>query len=181
MDQILGMITKKKAERLLVDWANLGYGYKTFNEAFDRMMPLYPEVFATITGNFHHLGRMSIHTRLREAWDAPDQRHREWYIFRLRWDYWKEIVMANIVGKKLSEWSKMQGPPEITPFEAAVFHLQRISDRLRHCQNPNCHSPYFIAMKRGQKYCDEVCARPAQREAKRKWWRENRAKGGGDQ
>ena len=42
------------------------------------------------------------------------------------------------------------------------------SDRARKCQNPTCPtSPYFLASRRDQKFCDENCARLV---AKRRWW-----------
>jgi hypothetical protein len=69
----------------------------------------------------------------------------------------------------------MQSLPPPTPMEAALFHLQRIGHKLRHCPNPECPAPYFITDKRGQKYCSPVCAEPAQRASKLRWWNENRA------
>jgi hypothetical protein len=63
----------------------------------------------------------------------------------------------------------------LTPFEAAMFYLQtKLIDKLRLCPNPRCPAPYFFATKKGQKFCSTVCAEPAQRESKRKWWNENR-------
>jgi hypothetical protein len=67
--------------------------------------------------------------------------------------------------------------PEVplTPFEAAMFHLQtKLVDKPRRCPNATCPAPYFFATKKGQKFCSTVCAEPAQRESKRKWWNENR-------
>ena len=69
--------------------------------------------------------------------------------------------------------------PVVTCLEAALYHLQRLGDRARHCGNPECPAPYFIAQKKGQKYCSPECAAPSQRESKRKWWNANRTKEGG--
>jgi len=69
--------------------------------------------------------------------------------------------------------------PEVplTPFEAAMFHLQtQLTDKIRRCPNPECPAPYFFATKGLQKFCSTPCAAPAQREAKRRWWNENRGK-----
>jgi hypothetical protein len=69
--------------------------------------------------------------------------------------------------------------PEVplSTFEAAMFYLQtQLIDKLRICPNPTCATPYFFGMKRGQKFCSTICAAPAQREAKRKWWNENRGR-----
>ncbi len=59
------------------------------------------------------------------------------------------------------------------PCLLVLLHTKRIADRLRLCPNPNCPAPYFIAYRRGQRYCSDTCAQPAQREFKREWWREH--------
>jgi len=65
----------------------------------------------------------------------------------------------------------------LTPFEAAMFHLQtNLADKIRRCPNQTCPAPYFFAVKKAQKFCSTKCAEPAQREAKRRWWNENRGK-----
>lgn len=46
------------------------------------------------------------------------------------------------------------------------------SGRTRKCQNPTCSSPYFIASRKDQKYCNEACSRLV---ANRKWWTEKGA------
>ena len=43
----------------------------------------------------------------------------------------------------------------------------------RLCPNPECPAPYFIAVKRGQRYCALACAADAQRSHKNKWWAEH--------
>ena len=40
-------------------------------------------------------------------------------------------------------------------------------DRTRKCQNPTCESPYFLASRRDQKFCNEACSRLV---ANRRWW-----------
>jgi hypothetical protein len=57
-----------------------------------------------------------------------------------------------------------------------VFACIQYADLLRYCRNPKCASPYFIATRTDQKYCTEVCGLYGKRMAKRKWWKENRAK-----
>jgi hypothetical protein len=65
-------------------------------------------------------------------------------------------------------------PPALTVFERTMFHFQRIAYRARKCENPECMAPYFFAKRKGQKYCTEECALPAQRKAKSEWWARNR-------
>ena len=49
-----------------------------------------------------------------------------------------------------------------------------LADRLKFCGN-DCSTPYFLAKRKDQKYCSEKCAAPAKREAKLRWWHENRS------
>lgn len=45
------------------------------------------------------------------------------------------------------------------------------------CANPDCVTPYFIKKRKNQKYCEAGdCTAQAQREQKKRWWRENRGK-----
>jgi len=72
-------------------------------------------------------------------------------------------------------WSKPpKGPPPRTPFEDAAVRFHRIAVCARHCSNPECPAPYFFAERKGQKYCSVKCAADGQREAKRRWWHENK-------
>jgi hypothetical protein len=74
------------------------------------------------------------------------------------------------------EWTAYISAPALTPFERAMYHFQQIGDLARHCPNPECPAPYFFATKRSQKYCSTSCSGWAQREQKRNWWSEHRAK-----
>jgi len=67
--------------------------------------------------------------------------------------------------------------PKVTPFEAAMIYLQKaLAGKTRHCPNETCPAPYFITTKKGQKFCSPECGDPVRREAKRRWWNENRGK-----
>jgi hypothetical protein len=47
----------------------------------------------------------------------------------------------------------------------------------KHCANPDCAAPYFIAKRKDQTVCDaEICKAEKQRQHALNWWRENRAK-----
>lgn len=73
------------------------------------------------------------------------------------------------------EWA-LDLPPRRTPFEESLFYLQQNRRRAMYCPNPKCETPCFFATKKAQKYCSLACAQPAQREAKRQWWADNKAK-----
>jgi hypothetical protein len=124
-------------------------------------------------------------------------REREWHIFAARHQFHSSTVYM-LAGRMLrrarvneplydhmspeEDYLSPEGDtlrlsvPALTPFEQAMYHLQRIAKRMRHCQNPDCPAPYFLARKKGQKYCCSKCSAPMQRAQKREWWRKNRAK-----
>jgi hypothetical protein len=45
---------------------------------------------------------------------------------------------------------------------------------LRICRNSGCSTRYFVAARRDQKYCSDLCAAPAKREAKLRWWEDHK-------
>jgi hypothetical protein len=75
----------------------------------------------------------------------------------------------------------MKGKDEVAlavfnaPFRNAVPALSytvKAGDKARYCANPECPAPYFFVQRKNQRYCSEICAAPAQRELKRRWWAE---------
>lgn len=136
---------------------------------------------------------IEIRDLLRRVWEAQERRSREWYSFHLRqrfygWQTRADFLRAhphtsdNFADHPLMqpEWSQLSylDPPPKTGFEAMAFYLQSvIADRAKRCGSPDCPAPYFIAVKRWQKFCSEACAGPVNREQKRRWWNENRGKG----
>ena len=86
------------------------------------------------------------------------------------------MILPTTRGEALESTGSRNDPPPVTPIEAAAFYFQRNASRAHRCVNPDCDAPYYLASKKGQKYCDEECAKPAKREAKRRWWSQNRGK-----
>jgi hypothetical protein len=108
------------------------------------------------------------HSEVREVKDGVEQPPRP--VRRLQVDTPDDLHLAFALRLAALEVS-------LTPFEAAMFHLQtHLTDKIRRCPNQTCPAPYFFAVKRAQKFCSTKCAEPAQREAKRRWWNENRGK-----
>lgn len=62
---------------------------------------------------------------------------------------------------------------ELDPFAQVLLRAIDVSDRMHRCPNSECPAPYFIARRLSQKYCSDACAQPAQKEFKRRWWREH--------
>jgi hypothetical protein len=63
-----------------------------------------------------------------------------------------------------------------TEFQHALYELFKKSPFVKVCANPDCPTPYFIAAKTSQRYCEEKCAAEGLRESKRKSWHENKDK-----
>lgn len=197
--EILGIVSKKKAERLILECANLPIDVidPDFPRNFidgpipPRIMPLI-DLFRPITdsrmpsgGSWINYAILAFRRYLRSAWDASDQWQRDWHIFRMRQSFLStthQQAVINAGQRPLSaqELFELQDvPPAPTPIDAVMYQFRRNESRLRHCPGDPCPAPYFFATKRGQRYCSEACALPAQREAKRLWWAANRGKQSG--
>jgi hypothetical protein len=186
--KFLGVIARKDAEALLLDWANLPDEQE---DAIRRLMrrhgktlgPLKLEHQEKVFGfKFQMFDLFRMRDYLRKAWDAKDRRTREWHIFQMRSFFSVLTRMRSDEAKRFDnpneEW--LEEAPPITELEAVAFYFQTvIADRAKRCAGLECPAPYFIAKKRWQKYCSEECAGPAMREQKKQWWRDNRAKNGG--
>jgi hypothetical protein len=185
--KFLGVIARKDAEVLLLDWANLTDDEQAIRRLIRRhehilnslKLGLQEKVFGF---KFQMFDLFRLRDHLRKAWDARDRRMREWHIFQLR------RLFSEMTRDRSDEAARLENPsiewleeaPPLTPLEATAFYFQTVvADRAKHCAGPECPAPFFIAVKRWQKYCSEKCAAPATREQKRQWWRDNRAKNGG--
>jgi hypothetical protein len=212
--QILGVISKARAERLLTEWVNTDFPNEIGQNAnaWERLFRRYPEIPsvpiskilpyseadepASAWNRFHQQMEMAdgVAGYLQQAWEVPDLRSFEWYTWKAQAQYEWEAAEAkhnvtpshvmeghrdaeNIARSTAAILKSEEPPATISPVEAAIFHLRQNYRRALCCSNPECPAPYFFATKLRQKYCSDACAIPAQREAKRRWWNENRAKG----
>lgn len=193
--KILGIVDRGEAESVLVEWANLpdvpaGCGGKV--PQYLRLLSRHADMFGHLDENLTTmLNLRDLRDLLRKTWDSPDRWHREWYAHELHraWNAFSPMLLEESqtitqgfpggpqVSTTTYTYTVLEVPP-ITPMGAVIHYFKTvIGDRAKHCLGPDCSAPYFIAPKRQQKYCSEICAGPANREAKRKWWHENR--GGG--
>jgi len=195
--QILGLFPEKQVRKLLLDWVNLPQWEGDFAARAARYHRLdlpqaepaevYAVDFDVTPGNmqpppdygrivqhypevFRHLRNLSVEVArvvgelLRKAWDAPDLRKREWYLADA------ESYYHRMLGR--------QGNPtdQPTPMEAVLYYFRRNVEHALYCPNVGCPAPYFLGTKKGQKYCSEVCAAPAQRASKLRWWHKHGSK-----
>ena len=185
-----------RAERLAMDWVYLpDQASPVAPAAVNRLERKYPEIFSGFPGfpekNIadRDVTIMDIRDLLRKTWESSDRRSREWYLYKLSDHYHQSRVIKPELRRDWLQngetslglftherWLKDQQPPPLTPFEHALFHLRVIIERARRCANSECPAPYFLTKKKGQRYCSSKCSAPAQREQKRRWWTENRAK-----
>jgi hypothetical protein len=187
--QILGVISAPRAERLLADWANVNFAD---SDAYRWFFNRYPEMLlGDISGEAGFLVNQTMATQmqryLRKTWDAPNLRTFDWCSWSAQGFYFTELMFyegrdlphkkEDLVYPDLLFVIQEEPPAKVTPVEAAIFHLRHSRNRALHCPNQDCPAPYFFASKKGQKYCSAECAKPTQREAKRRWWADNRAKG----
>ncbi len=197
------MISPVRAERMLTEWVNTDLEGMLQTNVWERLFRRCPEILPISLGEavpaneanfdcFHQQMEMAeaVAADLAMAWDATDLRRFEWYTWKAQRDYEFEAAsarhkvtpshLASRPGDELKVKAAIieseEPPATITPVEAAIFHLRQNRKRALHCPNPDCPAPYFFAMKKGQKYCSPECAKPSQRESKRRWWAENRAK-----
>ena len=109
---------------------------------------------------------------LRRVWDGQDAESKKRWVFALRsldiYGFGEADRVKPIDRLVRLLQSKHLPPPSL--MEQAVYYLMRSMLRLRHCQNPDCPAPYFVAVRRNRRFCSDVCALPTQREHKRRWW-----------
>jgi hypothetical protein len=196
-NQVLA-ISPKRAETLLLDWANIPgewpliqneERYGMTDKAVERLRSRYPEVFP----NSYVIGIVVLRDLLRKAWDARNDGDREWYTFVFRYlahqmarrlqetvspDAERPRPLPFIIPTTLDEAAQfaksLTEPPAKDPLDQVGSHFQNLSKRAKHCINPDCVAPYFLSEKKGQKYCSDACCVPALRAAKLRWWDTNR-------
>jgi hypothetical protein len=109
-----------------------------------------------------------LRNRLRAIWRAPDVATKQWALYGISHDFF--LRRNALPDEDLALHWEPPGPPTRT--ERFLLALISWADLLTYCNNPDCQTPYFIAKRRGQDYCSKPCARVAQRESKRRWWRD---------
>jgi len=198
--QTLAKFSSRQLERFLVELANLQvdiFAARRFRERFAAFIPPHDEEWleGLLEGNEEIAGQISkvsnffsveeigesawvvtLKRMLADLWTEPDARQKEWGVFAFRYALYKwgdNTLAGNNLFKILYEPEKRFRVPPPTPFEQALSHLVKAGDRARYCANPECPAPYFFVTRKNQRYCSEICAAPAQRELKRKWWAEH--------
>lgn len=101
------------------------------------------------------------------------------------WD--RQLALALPLGVAVNDFhTRLEERPKLDNFKPSPANVLAAAKRigvmlqvmdsarnLHYCGNPECPAPYFLAKKSSQRFCSEVCAQGAQREAKRNWWNEH--------
>jgi len=120
------------------------------------------------------------------VWAAPTNAERRYFGWKLRSRLYRALEAAardtvpQTIRREGHEWKRagewkpeysrmLRSLPE-TPFEAALDRLDDLRERTKVCGNPDCPAAFFIAVRKSQRYCTELCAGVFQRQAKQAWW-----------
>lgn len=169
-DQTLARITSGQARAFLVELTNLSDDPKAIKRFEDRLGHLVPLQMKGPVLREEGIRPVNPSSAI---WEAPDQRTKDWGIFRLieealiepsnpRSDY--------ALGVFHTRGGRIDPLPPPTPLEQILIYLRKQAHRTRVCANSDCPARYFLAGRRSQKYCTDVCSLPSQRQFKRLWW-----------
>lgn len=179
--KVLGMLPSDRIERLLYEWANLPEratreaDMRRRHPAYERIVVRFPEMFPFNTAAETYRVLATVREGLRQIWNTPDARQRDWIIFTLRNLYQRSRTREehNVRDLFESQSSNDVFPPlpDLTAFEAAMIHLQNgLVHRMLHCPNPDCAAPYFFRGEKGQKSCSPECGDWLRRKSKLRWY-----------
>ena len=161
----------KRAEQMLLDFAN------TMPEA---------DGFARFKSKWERFGLL---------WSGglPDFRDSQ-HIVRQTWEGKKAGIEGHQVGLSLgllgSDGDCVTPPPVLVDWKesslgvaprnlhdlvwlALLQHSQRLGVCENYIKGESCPTPYFLKYRPTARFCSEACASTAQRESKRRWWKEH--------
>lgn len=190
----------ERTEEVLTNWANLSDDLLIHEDEgglLKRLTSRYPEIFGDpvgieLSGNsLRWIAGMRTH--LRAVWDVPDQRTKDWYIFKLRDLYAKATARKTAEAfqklnsdqnlhsfaqtfQRLRDAGMILEPPPLTgPFEDLMYYFQKHSRRALRCANEDCPAPYFFKQDgvRTQRYCSADCSHVGRLQGKLRWWNES--------
>lgn len=111
--------------------------------------------------------------RLRRIWIEQAFRERQWRMLALRYQFHSDLTDQTPLER---QWWGLDTIPPNDPLEQAMVYMDRHFERFRYCKNPECPAPFYISStKKPTKFCSPVCASPAKREARLRWYHANQA------
>jgi hypothetical protein len=156
---------------------------RRFGAVFLPQLPDQLIQFWALRGEEEDVAKLSPDQRIWKYWLLPladsvrdlwvrDERDKRWGTFRILEKYFLlgSSRFAEGPFRDDAEWFL---PVDLSPETSCERIFMYLSGRTSRCGNPDCHTPYFFATRRSQKYCSDTCAIPAQQASKRRWWAEN--------
>jgi hypothetical protein len=193
--RLLATVSASQAKQFLLELANLREDVasgKRFFVSHGRLCPMLGRYMQSLIAEdldrgkdakpedeqidemLHEHWLLPLRDGVRSIWSAPDLRTKQWGVLRiLNETSFAEDESASFLWPYWNNPGKVASLPPPTAFELVLRYLIRSNVHAYLCANRDCSTPYFIASRRGQKYCSDACALPAQREFKRRWWNEN--------
>jgi hypothetical protein len=184
----LASISARQAKEFLMELANLRDegAAPRFKRRFGNLFLPEPVQLIqswAIRGEEEDIGDLSSDQKFWKYWLLPlrnsvrglwirDERDKRWGTFRILEKYFL-IGSCQFAPGPVSDDADWFLPDDLGPETICERIFMHMTGRTSRCENRDCHTPYFFATRRSQKYCSDACAIPAQREFKRKWWAEN--------
>lgn len=110
----------RQMERLLTHWANLPGTLSRLRDAKRSLLHHYPEIFDGLDPETTDDMILSVQNHLRAAWDSPDARSRDWFIFKARLNYKKHLEIqrasSSPIGNDLGQFIP----------KGALFNLEQL-------------------------------------------------------
>jgi hypothetical protein len=188
-------VSSARVEKLLTWWANIALGAEREGvsesyriEEAEKLVKKFPDMFLSesifqsdqmiapsktsrlSTEQLHSLYLSRIYKlaqKLREVWDAS-------YTRRSKLAVWLHYWVLELFINPQSGWTPQEyiesGRGGDDPLDFLLVFLVNNLQRLRHCPNPSCRAPYFLASKGNSRYCSESCADYGRQQSQTRYW-----------
>jgi len=158
---------------LLLELANLQ------DSGFARFQRIFQQSFGKWSRQIEEWLVLRLRDELRKVWDSSTPIQKKQQIVD-EWTKWNPRPRPSQIGDSIYRdyrmWVPVLATGRLTPGLDSL-HGQLVQgvmeqfERLRICGNPECPTPYFLARRKDQKYCERGdCTSYAQRQYALKWW-----------
>jgi hypothetical protein len=107
--------------------------------------------------------------RLQRIWNSPFDDNKQRLFGQLH--YWILKFFLRPESPLTPEDLMEEGHVLSDPLDHLLVFLGENLSRLKHCPNPSCKHPYFLASKGNSKFCTEDCANYGRKLNKLRYWR----------
>ena len=184
------LASRSAAQKFLKELANL----RDEQTAAQRFVMCFGKVFQSETpdhlveqwafrGEEEDIFELSAEDKLRKYWLFPlrayvrhlwtkDARTKFWGIFIILEKFFGMTFRGPETGPWTADTQWFRGC-DLPPEGNCELIFRHLNEPTSICKNAECPAPHFFPSRKGQKYCSEECAAPAQRAFKKNWWRDH--------